>query len=101
MQKIKVDVENLQFAVTHFLQASNELKELEYRLKQLGNEFCDDPDLLIVPEYEMIMTHYTELSNNILSFAVYLRDLRALFRKYRNYTPKQSEAALKERKACF
>lgn len=65
MKSINVDVEDLQSAVTYFLLSSKELDELNYRLRQLGNEFADDMELEMAPEYEQIMFHYQELSKSI------------------------------------
>lgn len=65
MQRINVDIESLQSAVSYFLMAAREFDELDYRLKLLGNEFADDAGLLLTPEYELIMTHYAELSKHI------------------------------------
>ncbi|MCH5314366.1 MAG: hypothetical protein J1E81_00525 [Eubacterium sp.] len=62
MSKINVNIENLEIAVTNFLYASKEAGEINYRLKLLGNELSEDVDLLASPEYEMVMSCYTNAS---------------------------------------
>lgn len=65
MSRINVNIENLEVAVANFVYASKETEEINYRLKQLGNELADDIDLLASPEYEAIMEDYTKASNAI------------------------------------
>lgn len=65
MQKIRVDTENLNSAVSYFILASKELDELKYRLIQIGNEMADDIDLHMAPEYNAVMEHYAEASKNV------------------------------------
>lgn len=65
MSKINVNIGDLEAVVENFLQASKEAGELNYRLKQLGNEFVDDIDLNSSAEYEAIMTAYTQASNSV------------------------------------
>lgn len=60
MSKIKVDVTELETAVESFIYASKEVGEVNYRLKQLGNELVEDPKLNTLPEYEAIMSAYGE-----------------------------------------
>lgn len=64
MKKISVDVENLESAVSYFVLAFNELEEMQYRLKLIGNEIISDVDLTAAPEYEQIMQLYQEVLNN-------------------------------------
>lgn len=65
MSKINVNIGDLETVVENFIYASKEADELNYRLKQLGNEFVDDIDLNSSPEYEAIMAAYTEASNAV------------------------------------
>ena len=65
MSKINVNIEDLEVSVASFVYASKETAEINYRLKQLGNEFAEDPDLQISPEYEAIMSNYTNASNAV------------------------------------
>lgn len=60
MKKIHVNVENLETAVENFVYASKEAGEMNYRLKQLGNELNDDVDLIASPEYDAVMSAYSE-----------------------------------------
>ncbi|MDD6526561.1 MAG: hypothetical protein PUF31_01885 [Oscillospiraceae bacterium] len=62
MGKISVNIENLETALTNFVYASKEAQEINYRLKLLGNELVEDPDLLASPHYERIMSCYTGAS---------------------------------------
>lgn len=71
MQKISVDTEMLNSGVTYFIFASKELDEINYRLKQIGNEMLEDLDLQTAPEYASIIEYYTELSKNI----VYIKEI--------------------------
>lgn len=65
MSKINVNIENLEVAVANFIYASKEAEEINYRLKQLGNEFAEDIDLLASPEYETVMSCYTNASTAV------------------------------------
>lgn len=65
MRKIHVDIENLNSAVSYFILASKELDELNYRLKQVGNEMIDDLNLQMAPEYNSIIEIYSDISKNI------------------------------------
>lgn len=65
MSKISVNIENLEIAVANFAYASKEAEEINYRLKQLGNEFAEDIDLLASPEYETVMSCYTNALSSI------------------------------------
>lgn len=65
MSKINVNIENLEVAVANFVYASKEAEEINYRLKQLGNEFAEDIDLLASPEYETVMSCYTNALSSV------------------------------------
>ena len=65
MSKINVNIENLEVAVANFVYASKEAEEIDYRLKQLGNEFVEDIDLLASPEYETVMSCYTNALSSV------------------------------------
>lgn len=65
MSKILVDIDNLETAVENFAYASKEAGEIEYRLKQLGNELVDDVELTASIEYESIMSAYTTALNSV------------------------------------
>lgn len=75
MHSIYVDTDALESAVGNFLYASKEAEEMAFRLKQLGNELADDPDLAISPEYESIMANYTEAFRSLGKINVFFETL--------------------------
>lgn len=81
MQKISVDTEYLNSAVLYFVLASKELDELNYRLKQIGNEMIDDADLQLAPEYNRIIEQYTEISKNIALIKEHFEHTLSVFEK--------------------
>lgn len=66
MRKIEVDIEALKLSVSYFYLAVKELEEIEYRLKQIGNEIMDDAELQAAPEFNSLLEEYNNTSLNLL-----------------------------------
>ena len=66
MRKIVVDIEDLNSSVSYFSLAVKELEEVDYRLKQIGNEMMDDTELQIAPEFDALLEEYNNISSNLM-----------------------------------